>query len=107
MARRRRRIRGCRPGSSGRRRHRRRTTTSRSRRSSRASRTTTPDGRKPLAEPAARVAHVAPQFDDAQQQRLASELGMWVFLATEVMFFGGMIVMYTAYRWLYPTAFAH
>src|SRR5262245_33558545 len=32
---------------------------------------------------------------------------MWVFLATEVLFFGGMILMYTAYRWLYPTAFAH
>jgi len=58
-----------------------------------------------LAEPAA--AHVAHQFDDAEQQRSASELGMWVFLATEVMFFGGMILAYTVYRWLYPSAFAH
>jgi len=58
-----------------------------------------------LAEPAA--AHVAEQFDDAEQQRLAAELGMWVFLATEVMFFGGMILVYTAYRFLYPVEFAH
>jgi cytochrome c oxidase subunit 3 len=57
-----------------------------------------------LAEPA--TAHVAEQFDDAEQQRSAAELGMWVFLATEVMFFGGMILAYTVYRWLYPSAFA-
>ena len=53
------------------------------------------------------VAHVAHQFDDAEQQRMASELGMWIFLATEVMFFGGMILAYTVYRWRYPSAFAH
>ena len=29
-------------------------------------------------------------FDDVEQQHQASWLGMWVFLATEVMFFGGM-----------------
>jgi cytochrome c oxidase subunit 3 len=53
------------------------------------------------------IEHVAEQFDDAEQQRLVSELGMWVFLATEVMFFGGMITAYTAYRYLYPVAFSH
>ena len=53
---------------------------------------------------AARVAH---HFDDPEQQRLAAELGMWVFLATEVMFFGGMILAYTFYRYLYPQGFAH
>ncbi len=58
-----------------------------------------------MAEPAA--AHVAHQFDDAVQQREASELGMWVFLATEVMFFGGLVLVYAAYRWEHPTAFAH
>jgi cytochrome c oxidase subunit III len=35
---------------------------------------------------------VARQFDDAGQQRTASDLGMWVFLATEVLFFGGLIL---------------
>src|SRR5438094_3981288 len=57
-----------------------------------------------MAEHAAAVAH---QFDDAEQQRRAAELGMWIFLATEVMFFGGMFTAFTAYRWLYPAGFAH
>jgi heme/copper-type cytochrome/quinol oxidase subunit 3 len=30
----------------------------------------------------------APQFDDAEQQRTASNLGIWIFLATEILFFG-------------------
>src|SRR5207244_7841068 len=98
-ARRRRPTRGGRPGSSGRRRRRRRATTSSGRRSSPALPTTTP-ARKSMSDHAA--AHVAHQFDDAEQQRMASELGMWIFLATEVMFFGGMILAYTAYRYRYP-----
>ena len=60
-----------------------------------------------MAEPAAAIEHVAEQFDDAEQQRLVSQLGMWVFLATEVMFFGGMILAYTAYRYRYPVAFSY
>jgi cytochrome c oxidase subunit III len=47
----------------------------------------------------------AHQFDDAAQQHEASWLGMWVFLATEVMFFGGMFLGYTLYRATYPQAF--
>ncbi len=46
------------------------------------------------------------QFDDAEQQKTASTLGMWIFLATEVMFFGGLFTAYTIYRTLYPHAFA-
>ncbi len=49
---------------------------------------------------------VAGQFDDMEQQREASTLGMWVFLATEVLFFGGMFTGYLVYRTLYPNAFA-
>lgn len=37
-------------------------------------------------------------FVDAEQQRDASSLGMWVFLATEVMFFGGLFCAYLVYR---------
>ncbi len=48
----------------------------------------------------------APQFDDAAQQREAATFGMWVFLATEVLFFGGMFLAYTVYRLAYPAAFA-
>ena len=37
-------------------------------------------------------------FADAQQQRDASSFGMWIFLATEVMFFGGLFLAYLIYR---------
>jgi len=37
-------------------------------------------------------------FADEQQQRDSSSLGMWVFLATEVMFFGGLFCAYLIYR---------
>ncbi|MBV9008022.1 MAG: cytochrome c oxidase subunit 3 family protein [Verrucomicrobia bacterium] len=50
--------------------------------------------------------HLEHQFDDAQQQRDAATTGMWLFLATEVLFFGGMFLGYTAYRIYYPRAFA-
>ena len=45
------------------------------------------------------------QFDDVAQQKDASTFGMWLFLATEVLFFGGMFCCYTVYRSLYPAAF--
>ncbi|MCA9396932.1 MAG: cytochrome c oxidase subunit 3, partial [Candidatus Omnitrophica bacterium] len=48
---------------------------------------------------------VAHQFDDAEQQHEAISLGMWAFLITEVMFFGGLFLGYTIYRWQYPGAF--
>jgi cytochrome c oxidase subunit 3 len=46
------------------------------------------------------------QFDTAEQQKDASTLGMWVFLITEIMFFGGMFLAYTYYRSMYPEIFA-
>ena len=45
------------------------------------------------------------QFDDAAQQYEASALGMWVFLVTEIMFFGGLFTAYVAYRTAYSGAF--
>jgi cytochrome c oxidase subunit III len=45
-------------------------------------------------------------FDDSAQQLESSTLGMWVFLLTEIMFFGGMFGGYTVYRSMYPGAFA-
>ncbi len=53
--------------------------------------------------PGAARAH---QFDDAEQQRDAATMGMWVFLVTEIMFFGGLFASYVVYRALYPAAFA-
>ena len=48
---------------------------------------------------------VAKQFDSAVQQRATATLGMWMFLGTELMFFGGLFVAYTVYRFEYPEAF--
>jgi cytochrome c oxidase subunit III len=45
------------------------------------------------------------QFDNVVQQKDASTFGMWLFLTTEVLFFGGMFCCYTVYRSLYPAAF--
>src|SRR5215216_8201411 len=45
-------------------------------------------------------------FENMEQQREAGTLGVWVFLVTEIMFFGGMFLAYTLYRSLYPAAFA-
>lgn len=56
-----------------------------------------------MDEPGPVVAH---QFDDAGQQRDSAVLGMWVFLVTEIMFFGGLFAGYTAYRYRYAEGFA-
>jgi cytochrome c oxidase subunit 3 len=45
-------------------------------------------------------------FENMEQQREAGTLGMWIFLVTEIMFFGGMFLAYTLYRNLFPAAFA-
>ncbi|HUS07500.1 MAG TPA: cytochrome c oxidase subunit 3 family protein [Bryobacteraceae bacterium] len=45
-------------------------------------------------------------FDDMEQQFEASHMGMWLFLVTEIMFFGGLFAAYTIYRSTYPEAFA-
>ena len=41
------------------------------------------------------------QFSDAEQQRNAASLGMWLFLVTEIMFFGGFFCAYLVYRYWY------
>jgi cytochrome c oxidase subunit 3 len=66
--------------------------------------------------PAARLHHEPPtlfeslgepghahHFQDRGQQKEAATLGMWLFLATEVLLFGGMFAAYFAYRHAYPT----
>jgi cytochrome c oxidase subunit 3 len=61
-----------------------------------------------LSRPDAAAEHAfAHQFDDAEQQRDASALGMWIFLVTEILFFGGLFTLYVAYRTAYAPAFAH
>ncbi|MBA2410562.1 MAG: cytochrome c oxidase subunit 3 [Gammaproteobacteria bacterium] len=47
----------------------------------------------------------AAQFDDLEQEHEASRLGMWTFLATEVLFFGVLFAAYAISRLLYPQGF--
>ncbi|MGA7091701.1 MAG: cytochrome c oxidase subunit 3 [Candidatus Acidiferrales bacterium] len=47
----------------------------------------------------------AHQFENIEQQRDTSTFGMWVFLVTEIMFFGGLFAAFIVYRTLYPHAF--
>ena len=46
------------------------------------------------------------QFDNLEQQTEAAHLGMWLFLGTELLFFGALFAAYTVYRFSYPRAFA-
>lgn len=55
-----------------------------------------------MTEPAA----VPEPFTSFERQRFAASFGMWIFLATETIFFGGLVTGYTLYRFLYPDAFA-
>src|SRR6266700_4037995 len=59
--------------------------------------------RSTLTERPTALAH---HFDDIAQQYEASHLGMWVFLLTEIMFFGGLFTGYAVYRSTYAVAFA-
>jgi cytochrome c oxidase subunit 3 len=55
------------------------------------------------------LAHHSPalahQFDSLEDQKEAATLGMWIFLVTEVLFFGGLFLTYSVYRMWYPEAF--
>lgn len=44
-------------------------------------------------------------FETAEQQREAASFGMWLFLLTEIMFFGGLFMAYLLYRNWYYAAF--
>jgi cytochrome c oxidase subunit 3 len=48
----------------------------------------------------------APQFASVRHRDETAELGMWVFIATEVLLFGGLLLGYFVYRHVYPQAFA-
>ena len=67
-----------------------------------------PNGVAAHAEPHGHAHHPALQhhFQTMQQQQEAATLGMWIFLVTEVMFFGGLLMAYLLYRVWYPEAWA-
>ena len=57
----------------------------------------------PLAVEHADRPELRHHFADEQQQRNAASLGMWWFLGTEILFFGGMFCAYLVYRrWYFP-----
>src|SRR5205085_8144743 len=43
--------------------------------------------------------------ESLEQQKEAATLGMWLFLVTEVLFFGGLFLAYTVYRWAFSESF--
>lgn len=62
--------------------------------------------RSATMEPSARPDTLQEQFDDPAQQRQAANMGMWVFLTTEIMFFGVLFAAFTVLRVQYPAGFA-
>src|SRR5687767_14391041 len=63
----------------------------------------------PAEASAAAVRHpaLAHHFESLEQQQATQTLGMWVFLASELLFFGGLFTCYAVGRWNYPEAFAY
>src|SRR5947209_5977997 len=53
------------------------------------------------------AAHLAHHFNDLAQQKESATLGMWLFLATEVMLFGSIFLGYTVYRRLHYEPFVY
>jgi cytochrome c oxidase subunit 3 len=51
--------------------------------------------------------HHAHHFESLAVQTHAARLGMWIFLGTEILLFGGLFAGYTFYRSLFPEAFDH
>ena len=51
--------------------------------------------------------YLAHHWDTPQQQFEAGKLGMWLFLATEVLLFGGLFCAYAVFRHNYPEIFAY
>src|SRR5262249_40599975 len=66
-----------------------------------------PIGDLTLAEHATHVEGLAHHFVSMEQQKEAGMVGMWLFLLTEVMFFGGLFLAYTIYRTIYPEGFLY
>lgn len=48
---------------------------------------------------------VEQQFEEMPQQYEAAHMGMWIFLASEFLFFGGLFVSYAVYRHFYDHDF--
>jgi len=58
-----------------------------------------------MSHPDTHPAFLAHHFSDPSQQRESAKLGMWIFIVTEILLFGGLFVAYTIYRALDPDMF--
>ena len=58
-----------------------------------------------MADHAAHVPGLAHHFVNMEQQKEAGTIGMWLFLLTEIMFFGGLFLAYSIFRAKYPDGF--
>ena len=52
-----------------------------------------------------KVHHPAHHFESTTQEKSACKLGMWLFLCTEILMFGGLFVGYAIYKRMYPDIF--
>src|SRR5690606_8505878 len=50
---------------------------------------------------------LAHHFDTPAQQYMTGKIGMWIFLATEILMFGGLFCAYSVYRYNYPEVFLY
>ena len=65
----------------------------------------TPEERDELQDTALVRHRLEEQYHNLEQQHESATLGMWVFLATEVIFFGALFLGVGVYRYVYPEAF--
>lgn len=56
-------------------------------------------------QPETQAVHLAHHFPDLRTQENAARLGMWLFLATEVLLFTALFTAYTVYRYLFAETF--
>jgi len=61
----------------------------------------------PATAHAAQPPHLAHHFRSPRQQFESGKLGMWLFLATEVLMFGGLFCAYAIYRGNHPDIFEY
>src|SRR6478609_4403553 len=59
----------------------------------------------PLRDPHHHPPHMAHHFETPEQQYNSAKVGMWVFLATELLMFGGLFCAYSVYRHNHPEIF--
>lgn len=58
-----------------------------------------------MSDTASRPAYLAHHFSDVEQQRESAKLGMWIFLLTEMLLFGGLFCAYSIFRAWNPEMF--